>query len=293
MNEFVRAFGRALASTLHPRVLWLTFVPFLIASAGWGLFFWFTWQDLVGTARGWLAGSTLSTAFYRAFDWVGLANLHAVIAPAIVVALSIPLIVATVLLLIATLSMPMVVRHLAARRFATLEARRGGTWYGSLAYGMATTLIGLVLILVTLPLFVLMLPLLLIPPLAALISPLFALIPTLLWGWLTYRVMTYDALALHASRTERIALMRRHRWPLFAIGVASGLMSTLPTLLWVWSLWLVVLFPVIAAVTIWMYAFILVFSALWFGHYCLTALQAMRQGEGAPIAAAPPVLPAA
>jgi hypothetical protein len=280
MNELMRAFGRALAGVLHPRVLWLTFLPFVIASAGWGLFFWFTWQDLVGAARGWLAGSTLGMALYRAFDWVGLTNLHAVIAPLIVVAFSIPVIVSTVLLLIATLSMPMVVRHLSARRFPTLEARHGGTWYGSLAYGIATTLVCLLLILLTLPLFVLLAPLLLIPPLFALISPLFALIPTLLWGWLTYRVMTYDALALHASRAERIALMRRHRVPLLAIGIASGLMGTLPTLLWAWSLWLVVLFPVIAAVTIWMYAFILVFSALWFGHYCLEALQAMREEEG-------------
>lgn len=279
MNELMRAFGRALASVLHPRVLWLTFLPFVIASAGWGLVFWFTWQDLVGTARDWLAGSTLGTALYGAFDWLGLANLHAVVAPLIVVALSIPVIVSTVLLLIATLSMPMVVKYLAARRFATLEARRGGTWYGSLAYGLATTLVCLLLILLTLPVFVLLAPLLLIPPLFALISPLFALIPMLLWGWLTYRVMTYDALALHASRAERIALMRRHRVPLLMIGIASGLMGTLPTLLWAWSLWLVVLFPVIAAVTIWMYAFILVFSALWFGHYCLEALREMREEE--------------
>lgn len=280
MNELMRAFGRALASALHPRVLWLTFLPFVIASAGWGLFFWFTWQSLVGTARGWLAGSMVGTALDRAFDWLGLVNLHAVIAPLIVVALSIPVIVCTVLLLIATLSMPMVVKHLSARRFSTLEARHGGTWYGSLAYGIATTLLCLLLILLTLPLFILLAPLLLIPPLFALISPLFALIPTLLWGWLTYRVMTYDALALHASRAERVALMRRHRVPLLAIGIASGLMGALPTLLWAWSLWLVVLFPVIAAVTIWIYAFILVFSALWFGHYCLEALRAMREEEG-------------
>ena len=280
MNELMRAFGRALAGALHPRVLWLTFLPFVIASAGWGLFFWFTWQNFVDMARGWLAGSMFGAALYRAFDWLGLANLHAVIAPLIVGALSIPVIVCTVLLLIATLSMPMVVRHLAARRFAMLEVRHGGTWYGSLAYGIATTLLCLLLILLTLPLIVLLAPLLLIPPLFALISPLFALIPTLLWGWLTYRVMTYDALALYASRAERIALMRRHRVPLLAIGIASGLMGTLPTLLWAWSLWLIVLFPVIAAVTIWMYSFILVFSALWFGHYCLEALRAMREEEG-------------
>ena len=262
MNELVRAFGRAVASMAHPRMLWLTFWPFLVAAAGWGAFFWFQWQALVGAVRGALDASGLGATLYRAFDWVGLSGLHAAVAPFVVVALAIPLIVVTVLLLIATLSMPSVVRHLSSRRFAGLEARRGGTWLGSIAYAAATTLVCLALTIVTMPLW--------------LIPPLFALIPPLLWGWLTYRVMTYDALALHASRAERVALMRRHRVPLLAIGVASGLMSTLPTLLWAWSLWLVVLFPVIAAATIWLYAVILVFSALWFGHYCLDALARMR-----------------
>ena len=109
-----------------------------------------------------------------------------------------------------------------------------------------------------------------------LVPPFFALIPPLLWGWLTYRVMTYDALALQASRDERRALVRRFRLPLLLIGIASGLLGSLPTLLWASSVWLIVLFPVITAVTIWIYAFILVFSGLWFGYYCLRALQRMR-----------------
>jgi len=91
--------------------------------------------------------------------------------------------------------------------------------------------------------------------------------------------MTYDALALHASADERRALIRRYRLPLLLIGVASGLLGSLPTLIWATSVWLIVLFPVITAVTIWIYAFILVFSALWFGYYCLRALQRMRAEE--------------
>lgn len=278
MNEVLRAFVRAVASMLHPRMLWLAFMPFVVAALGWGVLFWFTWQDLVDAVRGWLGGSAFGATLYHAFDWAGLAALHAALAPFIVVVLAIPLIVVTVLLLIATISMPIVVRHLSSRRFASLEARRGGTWWGSVVYALATTFICLVLTFVTLPLW--------------LIPPLFALIPPLLWGWLTYRVMTYDALAVHASRAERAALMRRHRWRLLAIGVATGLMSTLPTLIWAWSLWLVVLFPVVAVATIWLYTLILVFSALWFGHYCLDALQSMRAEEAGAVSP-DHVLPAA
>ena len=268
MNGLLRALAKACASVFHPRMLWLTFMPFVVAAVGWGAFFWFLWQPLVGAARGALAASRLGVALDHAFDWVGLSFLHAALAPFLVIMLSIPLIVTTVLLLIATISMPLVVRHLSLRRFADLEQRRGGSWYGSLVHSLVTAIVCIVLFLATLPLW--------------LFPPLFAVIPPLIWGWLTYRVMTYDALALHASRAERRALIRRHRAPLLAIGVATGLMGTLPTLVWAGSVWLVVLFPVITAATIWIYAFILVFSALWFGHYCLDALQRLRAEEALP-----------
>ncbi|MEQ5838918.1 EI24 domain-containing protein [Paraburkholderia acidicola] len=265
MNDLLRSFGRALTSALHPRMLWLTFMPFAAATVVWGVILWFFWQTLTGVARTWLDSWSFTTTLYGLFNWLGFSSLHAVIAPFLVIALAIPLIVVSVLLLIATLSMPAVVRHLSQRQFTSLEMRRGGTWYGSLAHSLFTTMICLVLLVVTLPLW--------------LVPPFFALIPPLLWGWLTYRVMTYDALALHASADERRALIRRYRLPLLLIGVASGLLGSLPTLLWASSVWLIVLFPVVTAVTIWIYAFILVFSALWFGYYCLRALQRMRAEE--------------
>jgi hypothetical protein len=265
MNDLLRSFGRALASALHPRMLWLTFKPFLAATIGWGVLLWFSWQTLIGATRGWLDNWSFTITLYHLFDWLGFSTLHAVMAPFFVIAIAIPLIVVTVLLLIATLSMPAVIRFLSARQFPSLEMRRGGTWYGSLGQALWTTLVCLVLLIGTLPLW--------------LVPPFFALIPPLLWGWLTYRVMTYDALALHASADERRALVKRFRLPLLLIGIASGLLGSLPTLIWASSVWLIVLFPVITAVTIWIYAFILVFSALWFGYYCLRALQRMRAEE--------------
>jgi hypothetical protein len=265
MNDLLRSFGRALSSVLHPRMLWLTFMPFGAATILWGVVLWFSWQTLISATRGWLEGWPLTTTLYGLFDWLGFSSLHTAVAPFIVVAMAIPLIVVTVLLLIATLSMPAVIKHLSKRQFAALEMRRGGTWMGSLVHSVWTTLVCLLVLVITLPLW--------------LIPPFFALIPPLLWGWLTYRVMTYDALALHATTAERRALVRQHRLPLLLIGVASGLLGSLPTLIWASSVWLIVLFPVMTAVTIWIYAFILVFTALWFGFYCLRALQRMRAEE--------------
>jgi len=262
MNDLLRSFVRALASALHPRMLWLTLMPFVVSALLWGVLLWFSWQTLIDAARGALDGFVLTAALYRAFDAIGMSQLHAVVAPFVVVSLAIPLIVLTVLLLIATISMPVVIKHLSNRQFAALEAKRGGTFLGSVVNSLGAALVGVVLLVVTIPLW--------------LIPPFFALLPPVIWGWLTYRVMTYDALAQHASRDERRALVRQHRWPLIGIGVATGLLGTVPTFVWVSSVWMMVLFPFVAAAMIWVYAFILVFSALWFGHYCLRALDDLR-----------------
>ncbi|SMG00983.1 EI24 domain-containing protein [Burkholderia singularis] len=262
MNDLLRSFGRALAGALHPRMLWLTFVPFIVAAVVWGVVLWFTWQPLVDAARTALDGFALTALLYKFFNAIGASQLHAVVAPFVVVSLAIPLIALTVLLLIATLSMPAVVNHLSKRSFATLEMKRGGTWFGSVFNSLGAALASLVVLVVTVPLW--------------LIPPFFALLPPVIFGWLTYRVMSYDALASHASRDERRALMRTHRWPLLGIGIACGLLGTVPTFVWVSSIWMMVLFPFVAAAMIWVYAFILVFSALWFGFYCLRALEDQR-----------------
>lgn len=262
MNDLLRSFARALSGVLHPRMLWLTLMPFCIAALAWGAILWFGWENWVGVAHSWLSGWRFTASLNALFAWVGFGHVQMVLAPLMVIALAIPLIVVTVLLLIATVSMPTVIRHLGKRQFADLEARHGGTFVGSLVHSLLTTLVCVVLLVVTVPLW--------------LIPPLFALIPPLLWGWLTYRVMTYDALAVHASADERRAIVRAHRVPLLAIGVICGLLGALPTLVWVSSVLMIVLFPVVAVISIWLYVFIFVFSALWFAHYCLRALQRLR-----------------
>jgi hypothetical protein len=128
---------------------------------------------------------------------------------------------------------------------------------------------------------VLSLPLWLIPPLVIVLPPL-------IWGWLTSRVMVYDTLALHASRAEREQLMQRHRYPLLAIGVVAGYMGAAPGLIWAVGAMAVVLAPLLVPLAIWIYTFVFIFASLWFTHYGLAALAALRQE---PLAAPVRVLP--
>lgn len=273
MNDIFRSFGRALVSQMHPRMLMLTVVPFVLATVLWGGLIWWGWEPIMGTARAILEGSVFTSWIYSMLDWLGLQSLRSVVAPLFVLTLAIPLVIASMLIFISLFSVPVVVRQL-ERSYPDLAKSHGGSIVGSVFQTLGSTLIFLVLILITLPLW--------------LIPPFFALIPPVLWGWLTYRVMTYDALAEHATAEERKTLMKRHRVPLLMIGVAVGLLGSAPTLLWVWSAVIIFLFPLVLAGTLWLYVLIFIFSALWFGHFCLRALADLRAERAA--AAPPPPL---
>ncbi|PLP97324.1 EI24 domain-containing protein [Cupriavidus pauculus] len=273
MNDILRAFGRAVVSQLHPRMLMLTVIPFVLATALWGGLIWWGWDPIMGTARTLLEGSVFTSWIYAVLDWLGLQSLRSVVAPLFVLTLVIPLVIASMLIFISLFSVPAVVKHL-ERAYPDLQKAHGGSIAGSVFQALGNTVVFLLLVVVTLPLW--------------LIPPFFALIPPVLWGWLTYRVMTYDALSEHATAEERKTLMKRHRIPLLTIGVVVGLLGSAPTLLWVWSAVIIFLFPVVLAGTLWLYVLIFIFSALWFGHFCLRALADLRAERAA---AAPPPPP--
>lgn len=262
MNDLLKSLFRAVAGMAHPRVLWLTAAPFLMSAAIWGVLFFYGWEWAVGAVRDWLGHWPALGSVERAIAFIGMTGLHLVFAPFLVVAVAIPLIVATILLVMGVTATPAIVKHLGRRRYPQLSIARGGSMLGSVGYSLSVTVLFLGLLIVTAPLWF--------------IPPFFAVLPPLLWGWLTYKVMSYDALALHASREERRMVIRQHRWPLLGMGVVTGLLSALPTMIWATSLIAIVLFPVIAVISVWLYAVIFVFSALWFTHYCLAALDTLR-----------------
>jgi hypothetical protein len=108
------------------------------------------------------------------------------------------------------------------------------------------------------------------------VPPLVLLLPPLIWGWLTYRVLTFDVLAEHASTEERRALMREHRWPLLGMGVVAGYLGAAPSLLWAVSATMLIFAPILIIVSVWVYTLVFAFSALWFAHFALSALQHLR-----------------
>ena len=275
MRLLLVALGRAILSQLHFRMLLLTVLPFLFSVVLWGVLLWLGLQPTIDWLQAYFTDHGGFAVAGDVLGWAGLGAFKAVLVPLIAMWVLLPLMILTALVFVGTIAMPVILRHVAARHYPDLAWYRGGSLLGSLWVALSSFVIFAVLWLVTLPLT-------LFPPLTLVVQPA-------LWGWLTYRVMAYDALAEHASAEERRAVMREHRWPLFLIGVATGAMGAAPTLLWLGGALSVILFPFLAAGAIWLYVLVFVFTGLWFEHYCLAALSACRARTN--LVAADPELP--
>jgi len=276
MTLFLDSFWRALAYCLQPRVIALSFLPLLLLAALSVGLFWLFWDPAVLGLQTWLSDWALMESLFRWLDNVGMGHLRTVLAPLLLILLVLPLVIVLSLLTVAWLATPAIVTLVAERRFAGLAQGHGGTFVGSLLQGLGSALLALLALVLTLPLW--------------LIPPLVIVVPPLIWGWLTARVMVYDALAQHATAQERVELMRRHRYWLLAIGMLSGYMGAAPGLIWAVGAMAVVLAPLLVPLAIWIYTFVFIFAALWFTHYSLAALTALR-AEPVPTASRPPELP--
>ncbi len=256
------ALQRAFADCLQPRVLALSLLPLaLMAVLAVGFGAW-AWRPAVTAVRErllqWLPGSDATGWTAR----LGLAGAPDVVAPLLVLAVALPLVVAATLLAVATLMTPAMLARVARQHYPQLEKKRGGSFVGGLLGGLAATLVALLALLVSMPLW--------------LLPPLVLVVPPLVWGWLTYRVMSYDVLAEHASAEERRLLMRRHRTRLFGMGVATGYLGVAPSLVFATGALGIVLAPVLLPLAVWLYTLVFAFSALWFAHFALAALQSLR-----------------
>ncbi len=256
-------FGRALLSQLHARMLMLTVVPFLLSLLLWGVLLWMGLtpaMDWVSAhVAGWIGADTVSTAT----GWWGSDWLRAALVGMLALWLLLPLLILTALIFVGVFAMPAIAKHVSKREFPDLVLQHGGSFWGSAAMGTFTFVIFAALWIATLPLM-------LVPPLPLLVQPL-------LWGWLTYQVMAYDALSDHATAEERKIILRGHRWPLLTIGIITGILSAAPTMLWLGGALSVIFLPIMAAASIWLYVLVFVFTGLWFEYYCLQALSQLRR----------------
>jgi hypothetical protein len=267
MRLLLDSFWRSVAYCLHPRVILLSLLPLGLMVALAAILGYFFWDPAVAWTHDALDAWPLLSSFW---GWIGRfvsGSVTAALAPMVVVVAATPLIVVISLLIVAGFMAPALTRLVADRRFPALERKKGSSFFGSMLRSLGLTLLALLALVVSMPLW--------------LIPPLVLILPPLIWGWLTYRIMSFDALAEHASPEERAALLRAHRLPLLGIGVLCGYLGAAPSLVWASGLLFAAAFFVLVPLAIWIYTLVFAFCALWFSHYCLDALARLRTQRAA------------
>ena len=262
MRLVLDSFWRAAAYCLNPRVIVLSLLPLVVMLVLIGGLTYFFWTSALAAVAQWLDGSAVIGTLSGWLDKLGATALREALAPLLLVVLATPLIVIGALLLVALLLTPAMLKLVTARRFPQLERRGSGSVMAAVAWSLGNTAVALLVLVLSIPLW--------------LVPPLVLLLPPLIWGWLTYRVMSYDALSEHASAAERRALLKAHRTPLLLIGIVCGYLGAAPGVVWASFALFAIAFALLIPVAIWIYTLVFAFSSLWFTHYCLGALQAQR-----------------
>lgn len=283
MKTLLDSFWRAALYCLHPKVIVLSLLPLAVMTAlalGLGYLYWEAAIDLV---RAQLDGWPLLGSLREWLERIGWGGMWTMLAPLVVIMVATPLIVVLALLLVAALMTPAMARLVAVRRFPALEKKRGGSFLGGALLAFFCTLLALLLLVLSIPLW--------------LIPPLVLILPPLIWGWLTYKVMSYDVLAEYATADERRALVRAHRPALLGMGILTGYLGAAPSLVFASSMITVLMAPVLVPLAIWIYTLVFAFAALWFSHFLLAALAGQRAelsvSDGIAPLVAEEVLPAA
>jgi hypothetical protein len=251
---------------LHPRAMVLSLMPLLLMVAlAWAASYWF-WDPAVAGVKDVLETSSIFAMVWHWFEWFGVGDLKSVVAPLVVIFTVTPLVVVLSLVAVSVLMTPALVNWVASRRFVQLERKQGGGFWASVGESLLSVTLALLALIVTLPLW-------LVPPLALVLPPL-------IWGWLTYRVLTFDVLAEHASREERLTITRDKRLTLLCMGVLTGFMGAAPSLVWASGALFAAAFVVLVPLAVWLYTAVFAFSSLWFAHYALSALAQLRRSQG-------------
>ena len=237
MSTVLAAFGKALRSVLHPKMLALTIWPMLVALSLWLGLAWLHWETWSQWLSAFIAGSVVG-------DWLpqrGFIDLVHYSSLVLLFALLAPMILITAVLIAAVLEMPLIVNFVAARDFPALDRRHGGTVIGSVANALISVLVFAGLWIVTLPLW--------------LTGVLALVLPVVLSAYLNQRLFRFDALSDHASAEEYRAIIEASWGRMYMLGLLLALLYYVPLLN--------LLVPVL--------------SGLAFAHFGLAELARLRQ----------------
>ena len=229
------AFSRALRDLVHPRVLAVVLLPMLGAIVLWTVLAWIFWDSWLAALRAVIDGTSVGAWLGASASWL-LSGSTIVI----LLALLLPAMFVTALLITELVAMPVIV-SVVARGYPALVKRGDSGMTGSVVNATAAVVVFLLLWIVTLPLW--------FTGIAA------AVLPALTSAYLNQRIFRYDALSEHATRDEYRTIVRGAKGRLYGLGLLLAMLYYVPFV------------NLIAPVA----------SGLAFTHFCLAELERLRR----------------
>ncbi|NDF63342.1 MAG: hypothetical protein EB136_10620, partial [Synechococcaceae bacterium WBB_3_034] len=120
MTAVLEALARSLGYCLMPRVVALSLLPLGLLMTVCGALTWAYWEQGVALVHEALEMSALLGAMFNWLETVGAPRLKAVLAPMVLVAAVVPVLVVACLMVVAQFMTPALVKLVAQRRFAQL-----------------------------------------------------------------------------------------------------------------------------------------------------------------------------
>ncbi len=129
MQAVLKAYGRALRSLLQPAIWWHLLWPMLVAIIFWVVVAWLSWDSVgAGIERLFTEVSWLNWIQAR---WEASALAATLFFKIVLGLLLLPLIYGTALFIVAVFALPLMLEHVAAKDYADLDKRHGGSLLGS------------------------------------------------------------------------------------------------------------------------------------------------------------------
>ena len=210
MGTVIQAMGGALRDLREPRVLALGLLPPLAAMLVWAGLAWVFAGDWARLVADWIA-TTHWLSWVR--DW-GLSSVFVWASGIAAIALLLPVMLITALVVTDIVAMPVIVPLAASRHYPRLAPLKGGTVLGSLGNAAVAVTVFAALWIITLPLWLTGIGALVLPP--------------LLSAHFNQRMFRYDALAEYATEAEYRAIVERGGGRRYLLGLLLALLYYVP-----------------------------------------------------------------
>lgn len=211
MLQIFTALSRALRDLMQLKILWLIIWPILLASSFWlvvGVVFWDTFSI-------WIFQGLAAIGVSEWIEKVDSNWLAYIIQSLIHMLVFIPLVMVTILIIMAVFEMPALINLVAKRHYPDLKRGNGGTIVGTVINSIFALFIFAFIWVSTLPLWA---------------FGIGVIVPFVAAAFINQQLFRYDALSEHANKDEMKQLLRSKRFSLWNLGLITGMLQFVPLL---------------------------------------------------------------